>query len=74
MIGVSLPVVGIVAGTIIVAIGVGYGLDWVDKEIGATDHVIGSFRAVGEKLKASAEYLEKSMPKDYEAYPLMYTP
>lgn len=74
LIGVSLPVVGIVVGTIIVAIGVGYGLDWVDKETGATGHVIGWFRAVGEKLKTSAEYLEKSMPKDYEAYSLMYMP
>jgi hypothetical protein len=72
--GLSVPVIGIVIGTIFVAGGVGYALDMVDKETHATDHLVAWFRAIGEKLRSSAEYLEKSMPKDYKGYPLMYTP
>jgi hypothetical protein len=71
---VALPVVAIVVGTIVVAIAVGYGLDYLDKKVHATEHVTSWFRSIGESLKHAAEYLAKSMPKDYDSYPLMYMP
>ena len=69
-----ISVLAIVVGTIVVAIAVGYGLDWVDKKTHATEHVTSWFRSIGESMKHAAEYLEKSMPKDYDAYPMMYMP
>lgn len=72
--GASLPVLGIVIGTMLVAVAVGYRLDSLDKEIHATDHVVGWFRIIGQKLKNSSEYLENLMKKDYEAYSRMYVP
>jgi hypothetical protein len=71
---VALPVAAIVVGTIVVAVAVGYGLDWVDRKTHATEHVTSWFRSIGESLKGAAEYLAQSMPKDYEGYPLMYMP
>ncbi|MBW9107859.1 hypothetical protein [Paraburkholderia phenoliruptrix] len=71
---VALPVAAIVVGTIVVAIAVGYGLDWLDKKTHATEHVTSWFRSIGESIKHAAEYLEKSMPKDYDQYPMMYMP
>lgn len=71
---VAVPVAAIVVGTIVVAIAVGYGLDWLDKKTNATGHVTAAYKWVGEHLKQSAEYLEKLMPKDYDAYPMMYMP
>ncbi len=72
--GVALPVGLIVIGTIAVAVGVGYGLDLIDKRVHATEHVTSWFRSIGESVKHAAEYLAKSMPKDYDSYPLMYMP
>jgi hypothetical protein len=74
MAGLTLSVGVIVVGTILVAIGIGYGLDMLDKKVHATEHVTSWFRSVGESVKHAAEYLAKSMPKDYDAYPLMYMP
>lgn len=71
---VAVPVAAIVVGTIIVAAAVGYGLDWVDKKTNATGHLTSWLRSIGQSLKSGAEYLEKSMPKDYDSYPLMYMP
>lgn len=71
---VALPVAAIVVGTIVVAVAVGYGLDWLDKKTHATEHVTSWFQSVGESMKHAAEYLEKSMPKDYDQYPMMYMP
>ncbi len=71
---VALPVAGIVVGTVIVAVAVGYGLDWLDKQTHTTEHVTSWFRSIGESMKHAAEYLEKSMPKDYDQYPMMYVP
>jgi hypothetical protein len=71
---VALPVAAIVVGTIVVAVAVGYGLDWVDRKTHATEHVTSWFRSIGESLKGAADYLEKSMPKDYDGYPMMYMP
>jgi hypothetical protein len=70
----GLPVMAIVVGTMVVAVAVGYGLDWIDKETHATEHVVGALRKIGNALRHSAEYLERKMPKDYESYPLMYVP
>ncbi|OJA62610.1 hypothetical protein BGV68_03740 [Burkholderia ubonensis] len=71
---VGLPVWGIVVGTIFVACAVGYGVDLVDKKIHATEAVTAFVKWVGESIRTSAEYLEKAMPKDYEGYPMMFTP
>jgi len=72
--GATLPVAFIVVGTIGAAIAIGYGLDAIDKRVHATEHVSSWFRSVGESMKKAAEYLAKSMPKDYDSYPLMYMP
>jgi hypothetical protein len=71
---VALPVSVIVVGTVVVAVAVGYGLDWIDKKTHTTEHVTSWFRSIGESMKHAAEYLEKSMPKDYDQYPMMYMP
>jgi hypothetical protein len=71
---VAVPVAAIVVGTIIVAAAVGYGLDWVDKKTHATERLTSWIRSIGQSLKSGAEYLEKSMPKDYDSYPLIYMP
>ncbi|RAD11361.1 hypothetical protein DN523_07995 [Burkholderia multivorans] len=71
---VGLPVWGIVVGTIIVACAVGYGLDYLDKKIHATEMFTAGFEWLGESIKSAATYLEKRMPKDYEGYPIMFTP
>ncbi|KVL39329.1 hypothetical protein WS98_09820 [Burkholderia territorii] len=70
----GLPVWGIVVGTIVVACAVGYGMDYLDKKSHATEIVTAGFKWLGESLKSAATYLEKTMPKDYEAYPMMFTP
>lgn len=61
-------------GTIIVACAVGYGLDYLDKKIHATEMFTAGFEWLGESIKSAATYLEKRMPKDYEGYPIMFTP
>jgi hypothetical protein len=71
---VAVPVAAIVVGTIFVAAAVGYGLDWVDKKTHTTERVTSWLRSLGQSLKDGAEYLGKSMPKDYGSYPLMYMP
>ncbi|MBN3818236.1 hypothetical protein G3N57_17220 [Paraburkholderia sp. Se-20369] len=70
----GLPVWGIVVGTIVVACAVGYGLDYLDKKIHATETFTAFFNWLGESFKNSAAYLEKSMPKDYTGYQMMFTP
>jgi hypothetical protein len=69
---VALPVAAIVIGTLIVAVAVGYGLDYIDKHTHATEHVSSWFRSIGESLKSAAEYLAASMPNDYDGYSMMY--
>jgi hypothetical protein len=69
---VALPVAAIVVGTMIVAVAVGYGLDYIDKKTHATEHVSSWLRSIGEALKSGAEYLANAMPKDYDGYPMMY--
>jgi hypothetical protein len=71
---VALPVAAIVIGTMLVAVAVGYGLDYIDKHTHATEHVASWFRSIGESLESAAEYLAKSMPKDYDGYSMMYMP
>ncbi|QCP53170.1 hypothetical protein FAZ95_29290 [Trinickia violacea] len=70
----TLPVWGIVVGTIAIAVGIGYGLDLIDKKTEATGHFTSGIRWLGKSLKDSAEYLEKAMPNDYQGYSLMYMP
>jgi hypothetical protein len=69
---VALPVAAIVVGTMIVAVAVGYGLDYLDKQTHATEHVSSWLRSIGEALKSGAEYLANAMPKDYDGYSMMY--
>lgn len=57
-----------------VAVAVGYALDWVDKKTQATEHVTAWYSSLGQSLKSAAEYLEKSMPKDYDSYSMMFVP
>ncbi|RQR27513.1 hypothetical protein DIE23_26890 [Burkholderia sp. Bp9143] len=70
----GLPVWGIVVGTIVVACAVGYGVDYLDKKFHATEIVTAGFKWLGESISSAATYLEKMMPKDYEGYPMMFTP
>jgi hypothetical protein len=69
---VALPVAAIVVGTLVVAVAVGYGLDYLDKKTHATEHVSSWLRSIGESLKSGAEYLANAMPKDYDGYSMMY--
>ncbi|UEP35174.1 hypothetical protein LL998_02460 [Burkholderia ambifaria] len=71
---VGLPVWGIVVGTIVVACAVGYAVDYLDKKTHATEIATAVFKWLGESIKSAAIYLEKTMPKDYEGYPMMFTP
>ena len=58
---VALPAALIVVGAIVFAIGVGYGLDWLDKKAGAADKL-------NELIRKSAQHLENKMPNDYSGY------
>jgi len=56
----------------VAAIVVGYRLDLIDKQIDATGHLTSGIRSLGKSLEEAAEYLEKTMPKDYQGYPVMF--
>lgn len=58
---VALPVIAIVIGTVIASIGVGYAIDFLDKETGATEKV-------NKWLRENAEYLRNQIPADYSGY------
>jgi hypothetical protein len=71
---VAVPMAVVIVGTLAVAIFVGYKLDELDKKIDATGHATSWLRSLGQSVKDAAQYLEKSMPKDYEGYPAMIVP
>jgi hypothetical protein len=71
--GATLPVLGIVAGTVVAAVVVGYFLDLADKNTRATERVTSKFRSLGESLKEAAEYLNNAMPNDYAGYSSTYS-
>jgi hypothetical protein len=51
----------IVVGAILLSVGIGLAIDWLDKKTGATD-------SLNKLLRDGANYLEKKMPADYGNY------
>jgi hypothetical protein len=51
----------IVVGAILLSIGIGLAIDWLDKKTGITD-------SLNKLLRDGANYLEKKMPADYGNY------
>jgi hypothetical protein len=59
--GTTMAISFIVVGTIVLSIGAGYALDWLDKQTGATD-------SLNKGIRDAASYLEKKLPNDYGNY------
>jgi hypothetical protein len=59
--GIALPAILIVVGAIAFAVGVGYAIDLLDKQTGATDKLNGAIRK-------AVEHLGSKMPGDYSGY------
>lgn len=55
------PVSVVVIGSILVAVAIGVGLDYLDKRYQVTERTAAGARNI-------AQYLEKSNPRDYEGY------